>query len=46
MTGYGQEEDRNRSLASGFDGHLVKPVMPADVFSLIERESGRDDRPT
>jgi PAS domain S-box-containing protein len=40
MTGYGQEEDRQRSLASGFDGHLVKPVMPADLFGLIERERG------
>ncbi|MGZ5033670.1 MAG: hybrid sensor histidine kinase/response regulator [Usitatibacter sp.] len=40
MTGYGQEEDRKRSLASGFDGHLVKPVMPADLFGLIEREPG------
>jgi len=36
MTGYGQESDRQRSLASGFDGHLVKPVMPADLFSALE----------
>jgi PAS domain S-box-containing protein len=40
MTGYGQEEDRKRSLASGFDGHLVKPVMPADLFGLIEGGPG------
>jgi len=26
VTGYGQEEDRNRALAAGFDHHLVKPV--------------------
>jgi CheY-like chemotaxis protein len=26
MTGYGQEEDRQKSLAAGFDHHLVKPV--------------------
>jgi CheY-like chemotaxis protein len=26
LTGYGQPEDRERALASGFDGHLVKPV--------------------
>jgi len=26
LTGYGQEADRKRSAASGFDGHLVKPV--------------------
>jgi signal transduction histidine kinase/PleD family two-component response regulator len=26
LTGYGQEEDRRRSLAAGFNYHLVKPV--------------------
>jgi CheY-like chemotaxis protein len=26
LTGYGQAEDRERALASGFDTHLVKPV--------------------
>jgi CheY-like chemotaxis protein len=35
LTGYGQEEDRRRSLEAGFDGHLVKPVAPADLISLI-----------
>ena len=26
LTGWGQDEDRERSRAAGFDGHLVKPV--------------------
>lgn len=26
LTGYGRDEDRRRSLAAGFDAHLVKPV--------------------
>jgi CheY-like chemotaxis protein len=26
LTGWGQEEDRNRSREAGFDAHLVKPV--------------------
>jgi len=26
LTGWGQEEDRQRSLEAGFDTHLVKPV--------------------
>jgi signal transduction histidine kinase/CheY-like chemotaxis protein len=26
LTGWGQDEDRRRSSAAGFDGHLVKPV--------------------
>jgi CheY-like chemotaxis protein len=40
MTGYGQEEDRKRSLESGFDGHLVKPVMPVELFRLIDGSQG------
>ena len=36
MTGYGQEHDRDRSRESGFDGHLVKPVLPDELFRLIE----------
>ncbi len=31
QTGWGQEEDRQRSRAAGFDYHLVKPV---DHFAL------------
>ncbi|HEX2466411.1 MAG TPA: ATP-binding protein, partial [Thermoanaerobaculia bacterium] len=33
LTGWGQEEDRNRSREAGFDGHLVKPV---DYHALTE----------
>ena len=35
LTGWGQEEDRRRSLAAGFDAHLVKPVLPADLEKLL-----------
>ena len=35
VTGYGQEEDRNKSLASGFDHHLVKPVDLARISELL-----------
>jgi CheY-like chemotaxis protein len=31
VTGYGQEEDRRRSLEAGFDYHLVKPVNFAEL---------------
>jgi PAS domain S-box-containing protein len=34
MTGYGQEDDRRRSRAAGFDHHLVKPV-DFDVLTTI-----------
>jgi len=40
LTGYGQEQDRQRAMESGFDGHLVKPVAPAELLALIdEREA-------
>jgi CheY-like chemotaxis protein len=35
LTGYGQETDRVRSSAAGFDYHLVKPVDPDTVRELI-----------
>ena len=31
VTGYGQQDDRQRSREAGFDAHLVKPV---DLLSL------------
>ncbi len=34
VTGYGQQEDRLRSLEAGFDQHLVKPVDP-DAFQQV-----------
>jgi PAS domain S-box-containing protein len=35
LTGWGQDEDRNRSREAGFDHHLVKPVEPAVVAELL-----------
>jgi CheY-like chemotaxis protein/two-component sensor histidine kinase len=40
LTGYGHDEDRRRSLDAGFDGHLVKPVAPADLVNLIANPRG------
>ena len=37
LTGLGQEEDRQRALAAGFDHHLTKPVSPAGLRELIRR---------
>ena len=34
VTGWGQEEDRRRSAAAGFDHHLVKPLSPDTLESL------------
>ena len=35
LTGYGSPQDRERSLAAGFDAHLVKPVSPQVIESLL-----------
>ena len=36
ITGYGQEDDRLRSRQAGIDHHLVKPVAPDALRSLID----------
>jgi two-component system CheB/CheR fusion protein len=35
LTGWGQEDDRRRSQAAGFDHHLVKPVAPRLLQDLL-----------
>jgi len=35
LTGWGQEEDRQRSRDAGFDAHLVKPVDSARLLKLL-----------
>ena len=35
LTGYGQPEDRERALESGFDEHLTKPVHPEELKQRI-----------
>jgi PAS domain S-box-containing protein len=35
VSGYGQQKDRDRSSAAGFDAHLVKPVDPQAVLDLL-----------
>lgn len=40
LTGYGQDSDRERALAAGFDAHLVKPVDMARLVAALE--SGND----
>ncbi len=35
LTGWGQNEDRQRSHAAGFDDHVVKPIEPAALEKLL-----------
>ncbi len=36
LTGYGQQEDRRRALAAGFDHHLVKPTSVDALHELLQ----------
>jgi CheY-like chemotaxis protein len=40
LTGWGQEEDRRRSREVGFDSHLVKPLDPEALSTLLARLPG------
>ena len=35
LTGWGQDEDRQRSREAGFNGHLVKPVDHSALMKLL-----------
>ena len=46
LTGYGQAGDRAATKQAGFDYHLVKPVQPAELLTLLAqatRASVQDD---
>ena len=42
LTGWGQDEDKSRSRAAGFDRHLVKPVEPTMLERMIAALPPRD----
>jgi len=37
LTGYGRAEDRDSARSAGFDHHLVKPVNPEELHSVLRR---------
>lgn len=41
LTGWGQDEDRRRSREVGFDSHLVKPLDPEALSTLLARLPAR-----
>jgi PAS domain S-box-containing protein len=45
LTGHGREEDRHAALRSGFDGHLTKPVEPAQLLRLVADQGSRQAAP-
>ena len=40
VTGWGQKDDRRRTQEAGFDHHVVKPVDPATLVSLLDERGG------
>jgi signal transduction histidine kinase/ActR/RegA family two-component response regulator len=44
LTGWGQEEDRERARQAGFDQHLVKPVDPETLSQLLSRTLSESTR--
>ena len=36
VTGYGQERDRSRAIAAGFDEHMVKPIALDRLERILE----------
>ena len=36
LTGFGQEDDKERAAQAGFDAYQVKPVEPAAIEKLLE----------
>jgi signal transduction histidine kinase/ActR/RegA family two-component response regulator len=41
VTGWGQKDDRRRTREAGFDHHVVKPVDPASLVSLLDEKDGQ-----
>jgi len=40
LTGWGQQEARDRSRTAGFDAHLVKPVELDALLRIVDRNAG------
>jgi CheY-like chemotaxis protein len=38
LTGYGQDHDRQRSQAAGFERHLVKPIDAQELLRIVSHD--------
>ena len=41
VTAYGQWEDRAKTLSSGFQTHVAKPVEPKELIAIVASLTGR-----
>jgi CheY-like chemotaxis protein len=46
LTGWGQDKDKARTSAAGFDHHLTKPVDTHALISLLDEYAGVRNRVT
>jgi len=40
VTGFAAYDDRERSLAAGFNAHMKKPIEPSELIGLVKALSG------
>jgi PAS domain S-box-containing protein len=45
VTGLGQDDDRRRAAAAGFDRHLTKPANRGELLAMMAEVSGRTPSP-
>ena len=47
LSGYGQDEDRQRARDAGFDHHFVKPIEPSALLAWLAKhwQAGQDKEP-
>lgn len=43
-TGWGQPQDKRNAFDAGFDAHLTKPIVPAELIELLATELPRGQR--
>jgi CheY-like chemotaxis protein len=41
LTAYARTEDRMRAVRAGFDLHVVKPVHPGELITMVSKLAGR-----
>jgi len=46
LTAYGRTQDRVRSLATGYNMHVAKPVDPAELTAIVASIAARSSLPT
>ena len=44
LTAYARSEDRTKAIRSGFQNHLSKPMVPAELLAVVSSLAGRKVR--